>query len=273
MRTALSVLFTCWPPAPCARYVSIFRSPSSISTSASSRQERRDDHRRERGVPAVRRSNGESRTSRCLPRSALRIPYAFSPTTRERRRLEARLLTRARLEQLDLEAAVRGPALVHAQHHLRPVLRIGPARARLQRHDRVAGVVLAVEERGLLRARRARDEAARATRRSRPPSRRRPSRRARARRRTPDAGAGSPRAAATRARARPTPSPPGSGRPRTRGVQLLFELCLTALRATRGQRYSRTQSSWAPSSASWSVSERASSSTRDRTGERLRALG
>ena len=64
--------------------------------------------------------------------------------------LEARLLARARLEQLDLEAALGGPALVHPQHHLRPVLRVGAARAGLERDDRVAGVVLAVEERRLL---------------------------------------------------------------------------------------------------------------------------
>ena len=64
--------------------------------------------------------------------------------------LQAGLLARARLEQLDLEAAVGGPALVHPQHHLRPVLRVGAAGARLERDDRVAGVVLAVEERRLL---------------------------------------------------------------------------------------------------------------------------
>jgi len=69
---------------------------------------------------------------------------------REGRGLEACLLPRARLEQVDLEAAVRAPALVHPQHHLGPVLCVGPAGARLQRHDGVAAVVLAVEERSFL---------------------------------------------------------------------------------------------------------------------------
>jgi hypothetical protein len=35
IRTAESVLLTCWPPAPEARYVSVRMSPSSISTSTS----------------------------------------------------------------------------------------------------------------------------------------------------------------------------------------------------------------------------------------------
>ena len=68
----------------------------------------------------------------------------------EGRRLEAGLLPGARLEQLDLEAAIRRPALVHPEHHLGPVLRVRPPGARLERHDGVAGVVLTVEERGLL---------------------------------------------------------------------------------------------------------------------------
>ena len=69
---------------------------------------------------------------------------------REGRRLQARLLPRARLDQLGLEAAALGPAEVHAQEDLRPVLRVGAAGARVDRDDRVAAVVLAVEERILL---------------------------------------------------------------------------------------------------------------------------
>ena len=59
----------------------------------------------------------------------------------ERRRLDAGLLPRARLEQLDLEAAPLGPAHHHPQDHLRPVLGVRPARARVDRDERVAGVV------------------------------------------------------------------------------------------------------------------------------------
>src|SRR5439155_1132722 len=68
----------------------------------------------------------------------------------ERRRLDARLLPRARLEQLDLEAALLGPAHLHAQDHLGPVLRVGAAGARVDRDERVAGVVAAAEEALLL---------------------------------------------------------------------------------------------------------------------------
>ena len=69
-----------------------------------------------------------------------------------RGRLEAGLLARARLDELRLVAAVGRPAQVHPQHHLRPVLGIGAAGACVDRDDRVARVVLAVEQRVLLQA-------------------------------------------------------------------------------------------------------------------------
>ena len=80
----------------------------------------------------------------------LEDPVGVLAADREGGALQARLLPRARLEQLDLEAALGGPALVHPQHHLGPVLRVGAAGAGLERDDGVAGVVLAVEERRLL---------------------------------------------------------------------------------------------------------------------------
>ena len=70
----------------------------------------------------------------------------------ERRGLEAGLLSGARLEQLGLEPSLRRPAEVHAEEHLRPVLRVGPARSRRDRDDGVARVVLAVEQRLFLEA-------------------------------------------------------------------------------------------------------------------------
>ena len=68
----------------------------------------------------------------------------------EGRRLEPRLLALGRLGHLDPEAAPLGPAQVHPQQHLGPVLRVGAAGARAHRDDGVAGVVLAVEEARLL---------------------------------------------------------------------------------------------------------------------------
>src|SRR5439155_22654723 len=55
--------------------------------------------------------------------------------------------SRARLDDLRLEAAVVGPALVHAEEHLREVLRVGAADVGLESDNRVAGVVFAAEER------------------------------------------------------------------------------------------------------------------------------
>ena len=56
----------------------------------------------------------------------------------------------ADLEQLGLEAALLGPAELHPEHHLRPVLGVGAAGAGVDRDERVAGVVATREEAGLL---------------------------------------------------------------------------------------------------------------------------
>ena len=55
-----------------------------------------------------------------------------------------------RLLHLDLEAAPLGPAQVHAQQHLGPVLGVGAAGAGADRDDGVARVVLAAEQARLL---------------------------------------------------------------------------------------------------------------------------
>src|ERR1700759_3007572 len=64
----------------------------------------------------------------------------------EGRRLEAGLLPRRGLRHLDVEAAPFGPAQVHAQEDLGPVLGVGAAGAGVDGDDGVAGVVLAAEE-------------------------------------------------------------------------------------------------------------------------------
>ena len=109
-----------------------------------------DHDLRERGVPAVLAVEG-AETDEPV-HAALRLEESVGVLTlhRQRRRLEPRLLPRARLDELGLEAAVVCPAQVHAQEHLGPVLGVGAARARVDRDDGVAGVVLAVEERVLL---------------------------------------------------------------------------------------------------------------------------
>jgi hypothetical protein len=59
--------------------------------------------------------------------------------------LDAGALTGLDIDQRGFEAVALGPAQVHAQQHLGPILRFGAASARVQGHDRVAGVVLAAE--------------------------------------------------------------------------------------------------------------------------------
>ena len=61
-------------------------------------------------------------------------------------RLQPRLLPRRSLQHLDLKAAPFGPAQVHPQQDLGPVLGIGAAGAGVDGDDRVAGVVLAAEQ-------------------------------------------------------------------------------------------------------------------------------
>ena len=146
MRTAESVLLTCWPPAPDARYVSIWRSSSSISTSPASSTTGATSTPGERRLAPV---GGVERGEPHEPVHALLggvQAVGVLALGAERRRLDAGLLPRARLEQLDLEAAPLGPAHHHPQHHLGPVLRVGAAGAGVDGHERVARVVGAGEQ-------------------------------------------------------------------------------------------------------------------------------
>ena len=120
------------------------------------------------------------------------------------------LLTLLHLVDLDVEALRLGPARVHAQQHLRPVLRVGAARAGVDLADRVALVVLAAEQRAQLEPVERRAQ----PRRPRPRSRLRPTRRPlRARARTASARRRPGARARPRARRRHAP-------PRARRVTL-----------------------------------------------------
>mmetsp|Transcript_10406 Transcript_10406/g.31807 ORF Transcript_10406/g.31807 Transcript_10406/m.31807 type:complete len:262 (-) Transcript_10406:215-1000(-) len=83
IRTAVSTLFTFWPPLPPLRMVVISTSFSSTSTPCSSSSS-------SFGMTSMPAKlvwrfpcalNGDIRTSRCVPFSALRYPYANSPST------------------------------------------------------------------------------------------------------------------------------------------------------------------------------------------------
>ena len=148
--------------------MSTCRSSSSICDLARLLDDRRDLDARERRLAAV---GGVERRQPHEPVHALlgRVEaVGVVAGDAEGRGLDARLLARARLQQLDLEAAPLGPAHLHPQHHLRPVLRVGAARAGVDGHERVAGVVVAGEQPLLL------GRAAGAPRRSRSPRRARP---------------------------------------------------------------------------------------------------
>src|SRR5262249_2153624 len=60
----------------------------------------------------------------------------------ERRRLDAGLVAREEVDDLDLVAAPLGPARVHAEQHLRPVLGLGAAGPGVDREDGVLPVVV-----------------------------------------------------------------------------------------------------------------------------------
>ena len=140
-----------------------------------------------------------------------------------RRRFDAGALAGALLEPLDLVAVRLGPAHIHAQQHLGPVLRLGAAGAGVDFEIAVVGVGLARQQaldlaalRLLAQRRRA---APRPRRRS--PGRPRP-RRARSARRRPrprarcgDSCRSPSRAGCARAR----PSAPRPGRPRAWGLR------------------------------------------------------
>ena len=133
--------------------MSICRSSSSISSSPCLLDHGRDLDAREGRLAAVGRV--ERREPHEPVHALLGRVQAVGVLARgaEGRGLDPGLLPRAGLEQLDLEAAPLGPAHHHPQHHLRPVLGVRAACARVDRHERVTRVVVAGEQALLLQRR------------------------------------------------------------------------------------------------------------------------
>ena len=107
---------------------------------------------------------------------ALEIAVGVLALDHDRRALDAGLVAVEIVQHLELEAVLVRPLHIHAVEHLRPVLRLGAARAGVEGQNGVAVIVLAGEQRreaDLLRS-------ASPDRRSPPPARaagwRRPSR-------------------------------------------------------------------------------------------------
>ena len=109
-------------------------------------EERRHVQRREARLAAVlgveRRHPDETVDSPLGGQQPVRV----APADDERRRQDAGFSAFGDLVDLDVESPPLRPAQVHAQHHLGPVLRVGPAGAGVDLRDGVALVVLAGEQ-------------------------------------------------------------------------------------------------------------------------------
>src|SRR6266542_1006975 len=79
---------------------------------------------------------------------ALEVAVRVLPGDLDGRGFDARLFARQQVDHLRLEAGPLGPSQVHAQQHLRPVLGLRAARARMDGHDRILPV-LGPRENGL----------------------------------------------------------------------------------------------------------------------------
>ena len=184
--------------------MSIRRSASSISTSTLVLDQRPDVDLGEAGVAAgggVEGGDPDQPVDAALGgEEAVGVLAAGD----EGRRLEPGLLPRRGLRHLDLEAAPFGPAQVHPQEDLGPVLGVGAARAGVDGDDRVAGVVLAAEQARLLELGQPPLDRAQLRTPARPPSPRprRPSRPGRRGRRRRTRARGTSPAAAGRGRGR-----------------------------------------------------------------------
>ena len=205
MRTALSVLLTCWPPAPEARKTSMRRSLSSISTSISSASGRTATVAAEVWMrPCV--SVCGTRWTRWTPASNLRRANTPLPPMPSDDLLDAAEVALGEADHLDPPALQLGVALVHAQEVAREQRRLVAARAGTDLDDRVllVGDVLRQQAAGGCRARgRAGGPGARAA----------PPRRARACRARPPGPRAWPRSR------RPRGARPGSGRCRRRATR------------------------------------------------------
>ena len=145
MRIAESVTLRCWPAAP-ARPVGVDPQVLLVDLHLDVvGQLGPDVDRRERGVAAgclVERRDADEPVDAGLGRHQAVGVVAGDG---DRGALDAGLVARLVVDDLALEAAALGPAQVHAQQHLRPVLRLGAAGARVDGDDGVLLVVLAAE--------------------------------------------------------------------------------------------------------------------------------
>ena len=106
-----------------------------------------DVQRRKRRVPPRVGVEGGDAHQAVHAALAFQIAVGVVAGDLEGHRLDARLVAVQQVQQLHREAHPLGEAGVHAVEHLGPVLGLGAARARVQREDAVAVVVLAGQQR------------------------------------------------------------------------------------------------------------------------------
>src|SRR5207237_9234060 len=106
---------------------------------------RRRVDERERGRPALLEIERRDAHEPMRPALRLQVSVRVVALDRQRRAAEARLVAGGHVEELAAEAPPLGPAQVHANEHLGPVRRVGPADPGRDRDDRVALVVRAGE--------------------------------------------------------------------------------------------------------------------------------
>ena len=108
--------------------------------------DRIDPDRREAGVAAGGAVIGRDADQAVDARFRLQPAKGVVALDDDGRRLDAGLFALVALDQLDLVAAALGPAGVHAQEHLRPVLAFGAAGAGMDLEIGVVGISLARQQ-------------------------------------------------------------------------------------------------------------------------------
>ena len=145
MRTAESVTLTCWPPAPLER-IGVDAEILVVDLDVDVlRQLGPDVDRGERGVAARRLIERRDAHQPMDAGFGREQPVGVVAGHGDRRALQPGLFARLIVDDLALEAAALGPAQVHAQQHLGPVLRLGAAGAGMNGEDGVLAIVLAAE--------------------------------------------------------------------------------------------------------------------------------
>ena len=141
------VLFWCCPPGPpvlkcCHSEVAVL--DDDLDVVGQFRQHVHGGERRLPRVAGAERADADEPVDADL---ALHVAVGVRPDDLERDALQAGLEVRLLVHVLDREAVPLGPARVGAEEDLGPVAGVGPAGARLDRHDRGGAVVLAAHHR------------------------------------------------------------------------------------------------------------------------------